>query len=42
MVFGEFIEYLCQFILEPVPYINNFVLCWGIDIKNDDITPATS
>jgi hypothetical protein len=42
MVFWEFIEHTFLFLLEPVLCNMNFILCWGMNIQNYDITPATS
>jgi hypothetical protein len=41
-VFKKFIKYMFYFIVETVIYINNFILCWGMDIQNNDIAPAAS
>jgi hypothetical protein len=37
----EFIKYAFYFFVEVVFLIINFILCWGMNIQNDDITPAT-
>jgi hypothetical protein len=37
----DFIEYKFQFLLEAVLDIINVILCWGMNIQNNDITPAT-
>jgi hypothetical protein len=42
MVLREFIKNPLQFFIEPVPYIINPILGWGMDIQNNDITPVTS
>jgi hypothetical protein len=41
MVFSEFIEHMFKFLIEAV-HVINFILSWGINIQNNDITPATS
>jgi hypothetical protein len=38
----ELIKYLFQLFVESVFYIINFVLCWGMNIENNDITPVIS
>jgi hypothetical protein len=40
VVFGEFIEYAFYFPTEAAIHIINFILCWGITIYNNEITPA--
>jgi hypothetical protein len=40
MVFMEFIEHTLQFILKTVLQIINFILCCGMIIQNNDVTPA--
>jgi hypothetical protein len=42
MVLREFIENIFEFFMELVVYIINFIDRWGMNIENDDITPATS
>jgi hypothetical protein len=42
MVFREFIEYTFYLLVEAVLHIINFILSWGMNIQNNDITQATS
>jgi hypothetical protein len=42
MVFKEFIEYSLQFLIEAVFHIISFILCWGMNIQNNDMKPATA
>jgi hypothetical protein len=41
MVVREFIKNLFLFFMKPVLYIISFIFSWGMDIQNNDITPAT-
>jgi hypothetical protein len=36
-VFREFIEHTSQFIIESVLHVINFILCWSMNIQNNDI-----
>jgi hypothetical protein len=38
----EFIKHTFQFIVEIVLHIINFIFCRGMNIQNNDTTPATS
>jgi hypothetical protein len=42
MVFREFIKYTFQFLIDAVNHITNFILCWGMNIQNNYMKPATS
>jgi hypothetical protein len=42
MVLREFIEYTFQFLKEAVFHKISFILRWGMNIQNNDMTPATS
>jgi hypothetical protein len=42
MLFRELIKYMLQFFVEPVFYFIDFIFCRGVNIENDDMTPATS
>jgi hypothetical protein len=42
MILREYIKYMFWFFADPELYVISFVLWWGINIQNDDITPATS
>jgi hypothetical protein len=42
MVFREYIEHILHFLIETVTHINNFILCWGMNVQNNDMTLATS
>jgi hypothetical protein len=42
MVFTEFIKYTFQFLIEAVFHNINFILCWGMNIQNNNMKPATS
>jgi hypothetical protein len=35
-------EYIFYFFVEHVLHIINLILCWGMNIQNNDITPAIS
>jgi hypothetical protein len=38
ILFREFIEYTFQFLLETDLQIINFILYWGMNVQNDDLT----
>jgi hypothetical protein len=40
MAFREFIEHMFQFLIEAVLHIINFMLCLGMNIQNNDMTPV--
>jgi hypothetical protein len=42
MVFGEFIEYTFQFLIEADFHIISFVHYWGMNVQNNNMKPATS
>jgi hypothetical protein len=42
VVFRELIEHPFQFLIEAVLHIIIFILCWGMNVQNNDMTPATS
>jgi hypothetical protein len=37
MVSGEFIKYMFQFLTEACFHIINFILCWGMNIQNNNM-----
>jgi hypothetical protein len=41
-LFREFIKHTFQFIIEAVLRIINSIFCWGMNVQNNDMTPATS
>jgi hypothetical protein len=42
MVFWEFIKYMFQFLVEAALHIIYFILCWGMNVQNKDISLVTS
>jgi hypothetical protein len=40
MVFREFIKYTYQFLIEAVLGVINVILSWGMNVQNNNITPA--
>jgi hypothetical protein len=42
MVFREFIKNTFLLLVEAVLHIINCILCWGMNIQNNDLTPGTS
>jgi hypothetical protein len=42
MLLKVFIEHTVTLLLEAVLHIMTFILCWGMNIHNNDVTPATS
>jgi hypothetical protein len=42
MVCREFIDHRFQFLIEIVFHIISFILCWGMDVQDDDMTLVTS
>jgi hypothetical protein len=42
LLFREFIEHTFYFLVEAVLQNVTFILCWGMNVQNNDIRPATS
>jgi hypothetical protein len=42
MAFREFINHKFQFLVEDYFDIVSFILCWGMNVQNNDMKPATS
>jgi hypothetical protein len=42
MIFREFIEHTVEFYIETVFHIITFILCWSMNVQNNDMTAATS
>jgi hypothetical protein len=42
MVFKEFMEYMSQLLAKAYLHIIHFIVCWGINVQNNEITTATS
>jgi hypothetical protein len=37
MIFRELIENTFKFLVEAVLYVINFILCWGMNVQNNDM-----
>jgi hypothetical protein len=42
MVFKELVEYTFQFLMEAIFHIISFILCWGMNIQNNNMKLVTS
>jgi hypothetical protein len=42
VIFKEFIEYAFKFVIEAVFHIISFILCWGMNIQNNNILTCLS
>jgi hypothetical protein len=42
MIFMESIEHTTQFLAEAVLHIITVIFCWGMNVQNNDMAPATS
>jgi hypothetical protein len=42
MVFRKFMEYMIRFLVEAVLHIINVILCWDMNVQNNNMTLATS
>jgi hypothetical protein len=40
MVFREFIKHTFHFLIEAVLHIISFILCWDMNVQNNDMTPV--
>jgi hypothetical protein len=38
----KFIRHTFQVLIEAVLHIISFILCWGMNVQNNDLTPTTS